>query len=544
MRTAVFRSCASVLLIALLAKNASAQSLVYNYWTGSGEINLFTNAANWSPSAPLNSDYQSILVFRSSSLGSSDFAQTNRTVHFDTTGRQVACVRFEGMTGWNFTGNTLQIDMSNDGQSTSIYANTPGTNTFSCNVSLIKGTTKVDIAEGSVILASNGLTWNSIMARVVGKGTLRVQGAHNAYSPSNPPTVTNGVVELAASTGIAHWQCSGVGVSKCFATSQVSSTLLASESGFFDCNGYNQSPASVGIGLPMPTSNTNHGKEIGGTVNASNATFTVGTQLRMGAGTILGRTNDVVSLSSPTFVVSGTNTPSRIFATVRSSSTSTLACITNSVTRGSTPIDLDVYGAFVVANQNVKGPFLKLGDGVTRIRGDLLMTNTVASGYSIDVAEGTFLFDGTGYLRSPVAVRAGAAFGGAGTVTNALSVPATATLVPGNETGRPLTCRGGLTLASGARIAMSPAVRSGGIAVTGGTLSVSSPVTVRASLDGVENGDYTVLDVSAAAGSLTLSDFTLEDVSVSPVFATLTLKNGGTRLVLQKGNPPTVISIR
>jgi autotransporter-associated beta strand protein len=140
----------------------------------------------------------------------------------------------------------------------------------------------------------------------------------------------------------------------------------------------------------------------------------------------------------------------------------------------------------------------------------LTAANTYTGATTIDA--GTLRVNGSLAAGSAVTVKSGGTLGGSGgTINGTTSIQSAGILAPGAGAPGTLTFSGGLTLDTGATLAMELGSASDKVLVTGGTLTgpagtVALDVTDAGGLGG---GTYTLMDWSGAAGAVTVADFTL-----------------------------------
>jgi autotransporter-associated beta strand protein len=153
-----------------------------------------------------------------------------------------------------------------------------------------------------------------------------------------------------------------------------------------------------------------------------------------------------------------------------------------------------------------KGSVYMEGPGGARLSGDN------------DYAGGTIVSNGILIAASPTALGvagatvAGGVLGGTATVRGLVTVASNAVLTAGEiDAAGTLTLAGGLTLEAGAVLAIQVAgAAADRVEVTGGSLSVTAPVTVDVEvLEAPTAGRRAILDWSGAAGSPDLADFAL-----------------------------------
>jgi fibronectin-binding autotransporter adhesin len=167
--------------------------------------------------------------------------------------------------------------------------------------------------------------------------------------------------------------------------------------------------------------------------------------------------------------------------------------------------------------------------------------NTYTGATTVD--EGTLLVNGSLAAGSAVTAESGGTLGGSGgTINGTTTIQSAGTLAPGAGAPGTLTFSGGLTLDTGATLAMDMGTASDLVRVSGGTLTgpagtVALDVTDAGGLGG---GTYTLMDWSGAAGAVTVADFT---VTVPPGYKEQ-LSVQGSKLILDISLPVTIFMFK
>ena len=171
------------------------------------------------------------------------------------------------------------------------------------------------------------------------------------------------------------------------------------------------------------------------------------------------------------------------------------------------------------------GGLTKMGTGTLTMSGANTYTGLTT------VAQGALMLSG-GTLGGPVTVASGLTFGGNGTINGSVTLASGATTLQlSNGVAGALTVGNGLTLGSGNSLSFELGFvgSSDKIALTGGSVSVSGPVTINLSaLAGFNVGNYSLI----TGGSLASTNGFVLGATPNPTF-TYALTNNSGNLLLQ-----------